>query len=131
MKESIELKEIFNVLPSVLYQAWLSSETHGRMTGGDAVCSDKTGAPFSAWDGYIQGRNIELTENQRIVQSWRTTEFSETDEDSRLEITLTPIPEGTELHLKHTHIPEGQTQYKQGWIDHYFYPMQQYFTASI
>lgn len=127
MKESIKLKEVFKVEPSVIFSAWLNSEKHTKMTGGEASCSNVVGDSFTAWDGYISGRNLELIENEKIVQSWRTTEFDESDEDSKLTILLSKTSEGTELTLIHTNIPEGQTQYRQGWIDHYFTPMRNYF----
>ena len=127
MKEEFEVKEIFAGEPSEIYNAWLDSDLHGKMTGGEAECSNEPGKPFSAWDGYITGTNIELIENQKIVQAWRTSEFAENDEDSLLQITLAKVSEGTELTLKHTHIPEGQTQYLQGWHDHYFIPMKTFF----
>ncbi|MCI5057677.1 MAG: SRPBCC domain-containing protein [Flavobacteriales bacterium] len=127
MKEFFELKTYFEVDPQTLYEAWLDGHKHSIMTGGTAECSAKIGEAFTAWDGYISGHNIELVENSKIVQAWRTSEFSEKDEDSRLMITLTPKGSGTEFLLEHENIPEGQTQYKQGWIDHYFEPMKYYF----
>ncbi len=127
MKEKFELREIFKVEPSVIYKAWLNSEIHSNMTGGEAHCSDNVGDSFTAWDGYISGKNLELFENQKIVQSWRTTEFSENDEDSILTISLKKLAKGTQLILEHTNIPEGQTQYKQGWVDHYISPMNDFF----
>ena len=127
MKETFELREIFPVEPLEIYHAWLDSELHGSMTGGEAECSTKIGGSFSAWGGYIKGKNIKLVENQEIVQSWRTSEFTATDEDSILFITLNKISEGTEVVLSHSNIPVGQTQYKQGWVDHYFTPMKAYF----
>ena len=126
--EEIEIKETFDVLPEAIYQAWLDSKKHSNMTGGDASCSNQEGASFTAWDGYITGTNVELIENKKIVQSWRTSEFLKTDEDSLLTIELKKISDGTELTLTHKNIPKGQTQYKQGWIDHYFTPMKEYFS---
>lgn len=127
MKETIELKEFFEAEPSEIYNAWLDSELHGKMTGGEAECSKEIAYSFSAWDGYITGENIDLVENEKIVQSWRTSEFGENDEDSLLQIKLTKVLEGTEVSLIHTNIPEGQTQYLQGWQDHYFTPMKAFF----
>lgn len=128
MKESVRLKEFFKVEPSVIYHAWLNGKEHSKMTGGEAVSTDKVGEEFTAWDGYISGRNVELVENEKIVQSWRSSEFDDSDEDSELTILLSERKDGTELTLIHTNIPEGQTQYEQGWIDNYFVPMKEYFS---
>jgi hypothetical protein len=42
-------------------------------------------------------------------------------------IRLNELKNGTEFIIEHSNIPEGQTQYKQGWKDHYFTPMKNYF----
>ena len=55
-----EVRTLLAVSPERLYQAWLDSGEHSRMTGGVANVSSETGAEFDAWDGYIQGRNLEL-----------------------------------------------------------------------
>ena len=63
------------------------------MTGAKAKASKKVGAAFSAWDGYIVGKNVELVPGKRIVQSWRTSEFGPNDPDSTITVTLAPIAE--------------------------------------
>lgn len=127
MKERVEHKETFKVEPSELYHAWLDSEKHGEMTGGEADCTDIVGGNFTTWDGYICGKNVELVENEKIVQTWRTSEFQEDDEDSHLTISFHKITDGTEMVLSHSNIPEGQTQYEKGWVDNYFVPMKRFF----
>ena len=127
MKEQFELTEFFPVSPKVLYSAWLDSTEHTIMTGGEAQCGDLEGSGFTAWDGYIYGKNLKLTSGKKIIQSWRTSEFDDGDEDSLLTVKLEEVDGGCQLTLIHTHIPPGQTQYKQGWIDHYFTPMKAYF----
>lgn len=127
MKNNIILKEFFKVPASTLYEAWLNSEAHTKMTGGEAMCSDVVGGKFTAWDGYIEGENLELIPNQKIVQSWRTSEFLDKDPDSLLTIQFIVKNEGTELNLIHENIPEGQSQYEEGWKEHYFTPMHIFF----
>ena len=116
--------------PEVVYGAWLSSEGHSDMTGGGkAEASDVVGAAHSAWDGYIEGRNVELTPFRRIVQTWRTRQFPEDHPDSLLTIELAPIATGTRLTLTHRGVPDGQTTYeKSGWREFYFEPMHAYFS---
>ena len=127
MSISIELKETFPVKPSVIYDAWLNSEEHGKMTGGTTNCSDLLGGEFSVWDGYITGKNTSLEQDKKIVQQWRSTEFKDDDEDSELIVDLKETEDGCELTLTHNNIPEGQPDYKQGWIEHYFNPMKVHF----
>jgi activator of HSP90 ATPase len=88
------------------------------------------GGEFSAWDGYIQGKILLLEPFQRIVQSWRTSDFPSETPDSQLEITFEDDGEQTDLTLNQSNIPDGQSaEYKQGWVDYYFKPMQAYFSA--
>jgi len=111
-----------------IFKAWLSSEEHAAFTGSAAKINPALRGTFSAWDGYITGQNLILEPYTRIVQSWRTTEFPEQAPDSRLEILLKTVPEGTRVTLKHSQIPEGQAEeYKRGWEEYYFSPMLEYF----
>lgn len=122
--------DVIPASPRAVYDAWLDSRAHGKMTGGKAKASARVGAAFTAWDGYIEGRNLELVPGKRIVQSWRTSEFKETDPDSRIAITLKPVARGTKLTLLHTRVPDGQTGYRDGWRESYFEPMKVYFGAA-
>jgi 5'-deoxynucleotidase YfbR-like HD superfamily hydrolase len=118
--------------PEQIYRAWLDSRAHSAFTGAAAVIDPQVGGNFSAWDGYIQGTTLELQPFQRILQSWRTSEFPPESPDSLLEVLLEPdeLPGGTRLTLIHSQIPPGQgQQYLQGWQDYYFTPMQEYFSG--
>lgn len=127
MKESMELIVQLNVSSKELYAAWLDSEMHSKMIGANANCSHVLGGKFNIWDGYITGENMDLIENEEILQSWRTTEFDHTDEDSLLHLYFAKNESGTTLTRSHTNIPEGQTQYKEGWEENYFQPMRELF----
>ncbi|NIO07482.1 MAG: hypothetical protein GTO40_05550 [Deltaproteobacteria bacterium] len=124
-----EISVILPASPEKIYNAWLDSQGHAQMTGSPAQTSSAIGGKFEAWDGYIHGTNLELVPDKRIVQSWRTTEFDESDADSRIEVTLENTDEGTRLTIKHTDLPPHGMQYKQGWIDYYFDPMKEYFQS--
>ena len=118
MPESIEVSVVLPTGPRQVYEAWLNSDAHAAFTG----------RAFTAWDGYIQGKNLELEPFTRILQSWRTTDFPAASPDSQLEVLLEAEGNGTRLTLRHTNIPDGQgDSYQQGWVDYYFEPMKTYF----
>ncbi len=127
MPIEFEVSQVIPASAEAIYEAWLSTDGHTAMTGSPATATDAVGETFEAWEGYIQGRNLELEAPRRIVQSWRTMEFDKSEEDSRLEILLTPEGEGTLVTLRHSMLPEHGMQYQQGWVDSYFLPMLAYF----
>ena len=124
---NFKLEETFKVPPKQIYECWLDSEKHSIMTGGEAKMSNVIDAIFTAWDGYIQGKNKALEPYKKIVQSWRTSQFKEGQPDSLLTIDLLPFKNGTKLILKHENLTEKDHHYKDGWIAHYFEPMKKYF----
>lgn len=125
------LSALIPATPREIYDAWLDGRRHGAMTGAPARASARKGGRFSAWDGYITGRNLDLEPGRRIVQSWRTSEFAEGDADSEIELLLTPVKTGTRLTLRHRNVPEGHTGYRDGgWREFYFEPMKAYFSAA-
>ena len=113
-----------------IYNAWLNGKEHANMTGMPATAGTKVGDAFTAHDDYISGKNIELVPFTKIVQSWRTTEFEEEDEDSVLEIRLEDKNSHTLVALTHSNLPPHGAQYEQGWIDYYFKPMKGYFSTK-
>lgn len=128
MTTQFSLTAQFSVKPEVVYRAWLSSKEHTDMTGSPAKVQGRVGGRFSAWDGYITGKTLELKAPSRILQGWRTSEFSEGDPDSLVEIVLENVDGGTRLTLTHSGIPVGQAEsYKGGWEEWYFAPMREYF----
>ncbi len=131
MPFSFTVTDIIPATPQQIYEAWLDSRGHTKMTGSAARAKPVQGATFSAWGGYIKGKNLTLEPGRSIVQSWRTTKFAKQDPDSQIEVLLEPIPEGTRITLHHTNVPNGHTGYQDGgWQQHYFDPMKQYFSAA-
>ncbi|HEY7957739.1 MAG TPA: SRPBCC domain-containing protein [Polyangia bacterium] len=129
--ESVQVSDVIPAAAERIYRAWLDGIEHAAMTGGAATAEPHVGGRFSAWDGYIRGTNLALEPGRRIVQAWRSADFPEGSPDSRLEILLEADPAGTRVTLIHSEIPEGQAaDYEQGWRDHYFQPMRQYFTRA-
>jgi uncharacterized protein YndB with AHSA1/START domain len=128
MPYAFTLTTIIPASAQEIYDAWLDSLAHSEMTGGQASMSDEIDAEVSAWDGYITGRNLELVAGERIVQSWRTTQFTDEHEDSIITMTLEDVEDGALLTLVHSNVPDEQTSYEQGgWQEYYFEPMKEYF----
>jgi activator of HSP90 ATPase len=126
--ESIRLSAVFPVSSEKLYNAWLSTKEHSAFTGSEAKVSAKVNGKFTAWDGYIKGKNLELKAHKKIVQTWRTSEFEEDAPDSILELEFKKKGDKTVLYLYHHDLQKGDAKkYKQGWKDYYFTPMKAYF----
>ncbi|MBT3188525.1 MAG: hypothetical protein HN736_03785 [Anaerolineae bacterium] len=130
MSIEFEVSDLIPASPDVVYTAWLDSDEHTKMTGGQAKVSAKVGERFEAWDGYIQGKNLELDSPKRILQNWRTSEFEDSENDSLLEILFEAEQDETRIVIRHSNLPEHGMQYQQGWVDAYFIPMKAYFTEK-
>ncbi|MGZ3884226.1 MAG: SRPBCC domain-containing protein [Bacteroidia bacterium] len=126
--ESLKLSITLPVSADELYKAWLSSKAHTAFTGAEATASSKLNGKFSAWDGYISGKNLELVPGKKIVQSWRTSEFADDAPDSILELSLEEKNKKTTLTLYHHGLQKGDAKkYTDGWEDFYFTPMKAHF----
>jgi activator of HSP90 ATPase len=125
------LSDVIPVAPQAVYDAWMSSAGHTAMTGSPATVDPRVGGAFEAWDGYITGRTISLEPGHRIVQSWRTSEFSDDEGDSQIEVVLDPDERGTSITIRHTKVPDGHFSYdRDEWTERYFEPMRRYFSSS-
>jgi len=111
-----------------VYDALLDSKKHSEFTGSKAKGKPEVGAKFTAWDGYISGKILELDEGKRILQEWVTTEWPAGYPPSKVEFTFNEVDGKTELTMVHSDVPIDQKEeLQQGWIDFYWEPLKNYF----
>lgn len=131
--DTIHQTVVLPATPQAVYEAFIDADRHAAMTGGAAATSDPhVGGQFTAWDQYISGEYRELIPNQKIVASWQTTEWPAEYPPSSLTLEFKSDPEGTELILTQEDVPAEQVgMYDQGWRDHYWLPMYEYFANKV
>ena len=117
MPKTLIQKVIFkNQKASALYSMYLNSSHHTKMTGGKASIRPKVGTSFSAWDGYIIGKNLQLISNSLIVQSWRAPDWDNSDADSTLVLLLEQTGKDVRLTMTHANVPDKHVSgIKEGW----------------
>ena len=116
--------------PQEVFDAWMSSEGHSAMTGGEAHVDPHVGGRYDAWNDYIHGTTVALEPPHRVVQTWRSANFADDDEDSQIEVTFVAKEAGTIVTVRHSNVPDGDLGYENGgWQQSYFTPMQAYFAA--
>lgn len=116
------------VTPKQVYQAYTDPKLHSKFTESKATGKPKVGGKFTAWDGYIFGRYIELEEGKRVVQEWTSTDFPEGYPPSKLELTFREVPKGTEIALVHSDVPKDiADDAADGWEEFYWEPLKKYF----
>jgi len=132
-KEAIRVVTTVPAAPTTLYYAWLSSEQHSAMTGGNAAKIDPTvGAKFSAVNGAVTGKLVILDLGRRMVMAWRCTEFPRDEHDSKVEIHLEALGGSTRITIIHSEIPEGLSERVRSiWNDTYFGPMRTFFSQFL
>ena len=121
-------KIIIPATPMEVYEAYVDGKKQTEFTGSKATSDTKVGGEFTAWDGYIKGKYLELEPGRKIGQEWTSTDFTEGTLPSRFEITLKEAKGGTELTMIHSGVPEDAAEdIGQGWKDYYWEPMKKYF----
>ena len=126
--DTLEVSILIPVSCNLLYDAFLNSQVHSAFTNSPAVINNRPGGSYSAYNGYISGVILSLDPGRRIIETWRTTDFHDDDEDTILQIDFIPEQELTRVVLTQTNLPEGTADgYKQGWIEYYLVPLKDYF----
>ena len=62
---------ITSASPHELYEIFMDEKKHAKLVNSTAKISRKIGEGFEIYDGYIDGTNIELIQDKKIVQNWR------------------------------------------------------------
>jgi uncharacterized protein YndB with AHSA1/START domain len=129
--ETVLVSEVIAAPKERLYAAWLDSDEHSAFIADVAAVEPFVGGSHSSFGGYATGKVLALEPNQKIVQSWRASDFPDGAPDSRLEVTFEETVGGTLITVLHTGLPVGQSdRYRDGWLRHYFAPMKTYFASD-
>src|ERR1700733_13772954 len=129
----------FKASPHAVYEALMSSQQFDAITRlSDAVTlvtaadakptsiSREVGGPFTLFGGYITGRNLELLDDERLVQSWRAQSWGAGDY-SIVKFVLRANGGETRLVFDHRGFPDGGgTPRPRGWYPHYWDPLSKY-----
>ena len=126
-RTSIHYVLSFNASPETFFQAILDAKHFADFSGMPATIEATQGGAISMFGGLIQGRNIELVPNQRIVQAWRPASWSP-GVYSIVHFELKPSGAGTNLTFDHTGFASGLYDHLDwGWKNRYWGPLNKYF----
>ena len=127
MATSIHQEVTLKASPRRIYRAFMNSHEHAAFTAnGKAKISAREGGAFSAHDGYVNGRNIELKPGRRIVQAWRVNGMPE-GVYSIARFELKKVRGGTRLVFDQTGLPpEHVGHLSSGWKARYWKPLKAY-----
>jgi activator of HSP90 ATPase len=115
---------VFRATAHDVYEMLMDSRKHARFSGQKARISRRVGGRIQAYGDYIEGVNLELVADRRIVQSWRGSNWPP-GHFSTVTILLSPTKGGTRLRFTQAGVPEAfHEDIRQGWKDFYWTPMR-------
>lgn len=125
--KTIKQTVTFKAKPSEVYEVLMDSKKHAAFTGAPANIKNKVGTKFTAYGDYIEGENLELVKNKKIVQKWRGSEW-EKGHYSKATFKLEKIKDGTRLTFTQIDVPESECKsISDGWKEHYWNKMKEVF----
>ena len=121
---NIRQQVTFKASPHEVYELLMDEKKHGAFSQSKTSISRKIGGKISSGDGYIEGTNLELISDQKIVQSWRDSDWPE-GHLSKASWLFNPIKGGTRMIFTQSGVPADQYEATaQGWRDYYWEPMK-------
>ncbi len=118
--------------PYEVYEALLDTKTFTTFTGDQAKLNRGVGGTFTAFGGYVKGKNLELVPDQKIVQEWQADEEGwPKNHFSIITIMLTLTDEGTRLDFTQDKLPQACAEdITKGWEEYYWQPLKKYLEHS-
>ncbi len=114
----------FNAKPHDVFEILMDSKKHSELAGDTAKISRKVNGKFTVGD-YIEGTNLEIIPDEKIVQTWRYNDWPE-DHYSKATFSFRRVDGKTKMTFTQTGVPaKFYEDIKQGWIDYYWEPMKE------
>jgi activator of HSP90 ATPase len=128
-KTSIHQTVDYKVAAARIYEVLLDAKQFSAFTKDTAEVQPQPGAAFRLFGGRIEGRNIELISNQRIVQAWRPAYWA-AGVYSIVRFELVASGAGTRVVLDHAGFTEDKWEgLNDGWPKMYWEPLHKYLNA--
>jgi activator of HSP90 ATPase len=119
----------FKTTPARIYEILLDAKQFAAFTKDTAEIQPQAGGAVRLFGGRIEGRNIELIPNQRIVQAWRPASWP-AGVYSIVRFELAGRGAGARLVLDHAGFTEDKWEgLNSGWPKMYWEPLQKYLNA--
>jgi len=115
--------------PARVYEILLDAKQFAAFTKDTAEVQPRAGETFKLFGGRIEGRNVELIPNQRIVQAWRPAAWPP-GVYSIVRFELVPHASGTRVVLDHAGFTADHWEtLSEGWLARYWDPLHKYLNA--
>jgi len=116
----------FNAPAERIYEVLLDAKQFSAFTKHTAEIQPTAGGAFRLFGGRIEGRNVELVPNQRIVPAWRPASW-DPGVYSIVRFELVAQGPGTRIVFDHTGFPEENWEHlNEGWPRNYWEPLRTY-----
>ncbi|MEK6880916.1 MAG: SRPBCC domain-containing protein [Nanoarchaeota archaeon] len=124
--KNIKQTILFDFPPEQIYELLMDSKKHADFTESPAHIGKNVGEKFNSYGDYIEGTNVELIPNKKIVQRWRAKDWP-IKHFSVVTFELAILGNGTKLSFSHIGVPANQyTEISIGWREHYWQKMKAY-----
>jgi activator of HSP90 ATPase len=119
----------FNAAPVRIYAALLDAKQFAAFSKDTAEIQPQAGGSFRLFGGRIEGRNIELVPDRRIIQAWRPANWPPgVYSIARFEL----MARGSQTRIVFEQAgftAEKWETLSAGWHSHYWEPLRKYLSA--
>ena len=116
----------FNASPHEVFELLMDSKKHAGFTGSKAKISRAKNGKIEAYGGWIEGKNLGIVKDKKIVQLWRGADWP-IGHFSKVQFLLEKKGASTKLTFTQKNVPYKQYKHiNQGWKDQYWEKMKIY-----
>jgi len=126
---AIHFEVDYKTTPERIYEVLLDAKKFAACSGLPAEIDPRPGGTFKLFSGQIEGRNVELIPNRRVVQAWRPSSWA-AGEYSIARFEFTARGAGTRIVFDHAGFTADLREHlASGWEEHYWGPLHKYLNA--
>ncbi len=122
-----KLEYYLNAPPGKVMDLLTDSELITDWSGGEALVEKKIGGQVVLFDGWVEGKLLQLTDKE-LAYTWKPSNWPEEVPPSEVYYTLTAQGKGTLITLEHSRFPNSKEMedHKSGWFDQFFGLIEEY-----
>lgn len=122
------IKQAYHIASSLeeVWKALTDPKSIEAWGGGPAKMKASEGYKFSLWGGSIWGKNLEVSDQKKLVQEWWSSDEPKWTQPSKVTFNLSFKGEKVTIDLLHEKVPDANAKdIAEGWKEYYLGPLKE------
>ncbi len=128
---SLSMTVTLKASPAEVFEALTNAKVIRKWSGQAGIVGARVGGRFEMFDGWVKGNVLAFKKAKALAYTWLPDDWADGTKPSSVRFSFSRAQSGTKVVLRHSGFPDEQQkrEHRDGWTEHVFQPLKEYFAS--